>query len=217
MSFENDKFQQALKRVIENRVCEIHTALPGTIESYDNTSQKAEVILGVRKILLNGKTLSLPKLVEVPVLFPGSATAGIHFPMNKGDSVLIIFCERSIDNFLLTGKESNPVINRKHSLTDSVAIPGLLPFNKTSVSENNTDVIIIHKNAKVILKSNGDVEIDGDNINLGTGINLKALVNETFLTFFDTHVHTGGTIGGSTGVPTLPTLPTHQTSKVKAE
>lgn len=80
---------------------------------------------------------------------------------------------------------------------------------------------------KIVFKKNGDIEIHGEGdlkitpsgaIELGTSAAVKALVNETFATLFDTHTHLGVTVGGGvTGVPAVPLPPTILTTKTKAE
>ena len=51
----------------------------------------------------------------------------------------------------------------------------------------------------------------------GGDLLVQALVNESFLTAFDTHTHTAPSGGGATTPPIIPSLPTHKTSKTKAE
>ena len=41
----------------------------------------------------------LPVIQSVPVLFPRTKLSFIHFPIEVGDYVLLIFLERSIDKF----------------------------------------------------------------------------------------------------------------------
>jgi hypothetical protein len=160
----SSKFQQSIKQILENRVSQIHTALPGVVQSYDSSTQIAKVAPGVKKILVNGDEVELPVCTEVPVIMPGSGDAIIHFPIKKGDPVLLVFCQRAIDEFLLSGKISKPSKKRKHDLTDSVAIPGLLTFNNQGLAYNNEDLIVKKGSSKIVIKANGDVEINDDKI-----------------------------------------------------
>ncbi len=130
--------------------------------------------------------------------------------MQKDDPVAIFFSERSLENWYLTGDDSKPGDERRFDLSDSFCIPGLFSFNKSNLA--TSDALEIHNEGqRITIKKNGDID-------LGSGPVLQKLVNESFLTFFDAHTHTGVTTGpGISGPPVLPTLPTHKTTKVSAE
>lgn len=206
------KFQQAIARMIENRVSSIHTSIPAVVESYDYKSQTAEVTPAVKRLLANGDIITLPKIVEVPVLFPSSGDALIHWPITRGDTVLLVFSERQIDEFVRSGKISKPSQTRKHSLTDAVAISGILPTNKTSKAENADDLIITRGDSKIVIKKNGDVEISGGQIKLGSGI-LQKLIKESFQSVFNSHTH----ISNGAGVATNPPIPQSTSADITTE
>lgn len=146
------KFMQVVQQMIENRVTDVHTALPGIVDSYDDTTQIAEVTPAVKRVLKNGKEVILPKCTSVPILFPGGGNAVIKFPIEKGDLVLLVFCERSIDDVVVSGRLSNPNQKRKHSLSDAVAIPGLLPRSGS------------YTGASIVIEKNGTVDINNGNL-----------------------------------------------------
>jgi hypothetical protein len=88
------------------------------------------------------------------------------------------------------------------------------------VGINNTVKIYIKKADNSIVIKGGIVLIDSDHVELGGTTGLKKLATEDFCKMlFDLHVHTGGTISGSTGAPTFltATVPTALTSKTEAE
>ncbi len=106
----------------------IRVALPGRVESYDPTTQRASV----KPLIQDGyydeagerQTDPLPIVTDVPVAFQGSGTAFQSFPVSVGDTVLLVFCSSSIDKWLVQGGEVDPEDDRRHHLSDAVAIPG---------------------------------------------------------------------------------------------
>ncbi len=109
-------------------------SLPGRVESFDAESNTADVQPMVKETVENddGTTsqVSLPILTGVPIMFPSGGGLRITFPIAKGDTVLLVFADRSIDAFLAQGAESSPADQRRHSLSDAVAIPSLVSSNR---------------------------------------------------------------------------------------
>lgn len=188
----------AINKGIESALNIIHTAVPGRIEKYDSGSQKAEVKPLIKRSYTDGTSLSLPVIPNVPVIMPRTATFSLTFPVAAGDLVLLIFCERSLDRWLSNGGEVEPGDDKKHDLSDAIAIPGLYPFTETSPG-NGEDVEIKFKDQGIIIKSNGDIEVGSSS--------LKKLVNEEFQSVFNDHVHnvsTSGSAAAQLGVTSSP-------------
>ena len=105
----------------------IHTGLPGRIESYDVGEQKADIKPLLRRPLIasDGTELaaeSLPILMDVPIHFARGGGGFLSFPLAKGDLVHLFFVERSMDQWLdKNGEETTPADFRMHSLADAVA------------------------------------------------------------------------------------------------
>jgi len=131
---------ELINRLIENRLSDIHTAIPGRIEKYDYKKQEAEVTPTIKRRYANGDVKELPRLSGVPVQFPACKDGSLTFPVKKGDPVLIVFSERAIETWLSKGKVSAPDDPRKFSLTDAIAIPGLIPFSQGGLATDNTSV-----------------------------------------------------------------------------
>ena len=111
----------------------MHTAIPGRVLAYDRTQQRADVQPVVRFSRRNrdGERVTyLPAPVpNCPVVFPGSGSVSLTWDLASGDSCLIVFSERSIDEWLSTGEADNePADPRRFALTDGFVIPGGRPF-----------------------------------------------------------------------------------------
>jgi hypothetical protein len=70
----------------------------------------------------------LPIVVDVPVLMPAAGGIRIRLPIQVGDAVLLVFASSSLDRWLLHGGVTDPGDDRRHDLSDAVALPGLFDF-----------------------------------------------------------------------------------------
>lgn len=114
----------------------VSVALPATIVDYDHARQVATVKPTVSARRQDPESLALipealPTIGNVPVLFPSSTGFAWTFPLLPGDPVLLVFCDRSIDEWKATGAPENvPQDIRRFDLTDAVALVGLRPFTR---------------------------------------------------------------------------------------
>lgn len=159
--FNETDLGKACRDLVESMIGEIHTCMPGKIESYDYTRQKATVTPLLRRPYLDGSNVDYEPILEVPVVFPSSGSASITFPLNAGDTILLVFSERSLENWLPAGGKVNTSIASTHSVADAIAIPGLFPLNHTGAAANNTDLQVKLGSQKITIKANGDIEIGG--------------------------------------------------------
>jgi len=148
-----------------------HTSMPGTVLSYDPSQQRATIQPSINKSLTNGVTVVLPVLTNVPVIWPNSGGASITMPVLPGDTCLILFCERSIDDWITQGGNASGTITpsdpRKFDMSDGVAIMGLKPFNSTfPVGANNSDLLLKLGTAALALQPGGKVALGTNAIEL---------------------------------------------------
>lgn len=123
-------------------------ALPGRIESYDEGAQKADVF----PLLLeahqdaegNRQTSQSPVVTSVPILWPGGGGFRLTFPLQRGDTVLLLFADRSLDAWLEAGGVTDPIDPRMHHLSDGVAIPILHDFSRPWTGAR-TDAVTLGK------------------------------------------------------------------------
>ncbi len=107
---------EALKReILEN----LHTAMPGTILSYDSANGIARVQPGLRRQASGGKVLTAPELSGVPVFLsqPGQQ-------VSPGDPCILLFMDFCMDGWLETGQPVIPPSPRMHDLSDAFALAG---------------------------------------------------------------------------------------------
>ena len=155
---------EPLRRALREASSEMHVALPAQIERYDHTEQRADVLPLLRRVYVDGEVQGMPVVPDVPVVWPRSGGAQMTMPVRRGDTVLLVFTDRSIDRWLAQGGDVTPDDRRQHDLSDAVAVPGLVPFadfGDVEPSENNDDVLLRYAGSKVRVKQNGDVEVEG--------------------------------------------------------
>jgi hypothetical protein len=139
---------ELIKQAVENRVSQVHTSIPGRVESYDASKRKASIKPLVKRRYRDGRVDDMPVVVNVPVVFPEGGGARITFPVSRGDTGLLVFAERSIDVWLSRGGDVDPNDFRKHDISDGVFIPGLHPFN-SAPSADASSVVIEFGGAKI--------------------------------------------------------------------
>lgn len=120
---------QLYQRIINNIGFGIHVSLPCIVQKYDNETETIEAQPTVRERVIkpDGKIVYMdyPILINVPVMFPRAGNFLFKFPINQGDECLVVFSDLSIDNWYLFGNVQNPVEQRRHDLSDGIAVFGL--------------------------------------------------------------------------------------------
>lgn len=155
---------ELLNEFLDNRVAQVNISLPASIISYDYKAQKATVQPLINLTYNDGQVLPMPQIHNVPVMHPRTATASITFPVSIGDTVSLLFSQRSLEEWLTGGGLVTPDDSRINNLTDAQAILGLYPFNNPSPAENNNDLLIQSNGNKIRLKPNGITEIECQDI-----------------------------------------------------
>ncbi|HEX3045400.1 MAG TPA: Gp138 family membrane-puncturing spike protein [Bacillota bacterium] len=180
-----------IKALIDQYLTELHVALPARIESYDPKTLRATVTVLAKKTL-EGKPVTIPPIVEVPVMILKSGPFIIRPPYVPGDIVQVLFNERALDNIFITGEPQEVGLNRMHSLDDAVVIGGMRVENANNLPEEYSDSLYlanVDANAKVVIKPNGDVIINGGQIFLGEGATEGVSLGTSLKGWLDGHTH----------------------------
>ena len=163
----------------------------GIIESFDPVNQNATIKLvdkGVYEYTENETIIDYPPLLEVPVIIHKTTDGGITIPIIKGDTCLVVFNDRDLDNWLLNGLIQRPNTLRKHDLSDAIAIIGIKNQKNKIADYNNLATVINYKDNKITIDDaeinllnsvgNGNIIID-DKIDIKNAAeNLKALITD---------------------------------------
>jgi len=155
---QSPTWADVIQGAIDARLGDVHTALPGRVESFNKTTQRASVQALVRRPYYdeNGdrQTERIPVFQDVPVMFPGSGKNRMTTPVKSGDLVLLVFASASLDLVLSQGVETDPKDDRRHSLSDAIAIPGFYTFTSLPTTAPD-DAVVIHAEDEVRLGGPG--------------------------------------------------------------
>lgn len=159
------KFFNSLKGNLSEQT---NSAMVGRIERFDASKMKADVLPLIRS--KNGAKPSM--LIGVPVSMLRAGGFVIRPPYKKGDIVLVVFVDRDMDNFMLSGRQSTPETNRTHSLDDAVVVGSVMPFTESLPSGHSNDLVIGTENfsSKIVMQPDGNIVIDGKSVTIkGSG------------------------------------------------
>ncbi|KGP42276.1 Gp138 family membrane-puncturing spike protein [Morganella morganii] len=215
----NPSLLDVLSQHASNERNDIHTALPAKVVSCDGHS--ATVQLMITQVMRGGETLALPPLVDVPVGFYRGGGFCVTVPVKAGDEGLVIFAERCIDGWYVSGQQSAPLDTRFHDYSDAFFLPqgssqpNRIPaYSADSLSLQTDDgsTFIRIKPGKIIMQ--GDIEhtgnrtqqgnslVNGDHSVNGNSESSGGTIKHNGKDIGDTHTHSGvETGGGNTGAP----------------
>jgi hypothetical protein len=205
------EFTQEVKNTVSELISGVHTAISGTILSYNSGSGMASISTNGKFKKPDGKYIDYPKLNSVPVLIAQACgqDCTIAYPIKQGDGCLVLFLEQG----------ENDV---SFDLSNAVALVGLFTSpNSLSQEAQDDDKLIIQKNDhrihikpdEVLIKYSDDVnalfKADGITLkapkitldtplveNTGNAVT-KGTTKTSNSLVLDTHKHTDS-IGGNT-------------------
>lgn len=203
----------------------LNTALPCKVVSFDKDTQLAVVQIMIDKQDGSKKSFPYPELEDIPVLQPFSGNIVMTFPIEEGDTGMLIFNQRNIDTFIVEGTQTVPFDNRLHDIQDAVLIMGLthqkrlIPEydddgmairtldNKTSIQLKQDGTINLSAGSTIIeVASDGSVSITTDTLKVNGDIEATGDIKSTGgdvvagATSLKNHGHlSGGTLVGYSG------------------
>lgn len=187
-----DLFEQFSEVLMES----INCMKIGTIQSFDALTQTATVEIAAKRTKLTNDDVSelqeYPLLVDVPVVFLSGGSAHLTFPVAQGDSCIVIFNDFEKIKWFTTGTIQPTITERKHDISDGVAIVGLRNMQNLIQNFNQFVELAFNDTSKIIVGSE-NITLDNPQTN-ATG-NLIVYGNTDSSTY-----STGGTAGLTTQV-----------------
>lgn len=158
---------EAVRAALDGRLAEVWTALPGVVQSFDSVALTVSVQPAIKGRVArpDGSELSvtLPLLVDVPVVFPRGGGFTLTFPVAAGDECLVVFAARCIDSWWQSGGIGEPLETRQHDLSDGFALVG--PFSQAQALDgvNAEDVQLRHDDGQafVAIKPDHTIQAQG--------------------------------------------------------
>lgn len=135
-----------LNTTLDNLKKEIFSTLNccqiGKIKSVDTSAGTVQVNLQIKRAAQDGTSTAIPVLTDCPYFVLQGGGAYIDMPIAAGDYCIVLFNDRDIDNWWKSGNQADPATNRKHHLSDGIALVGIMPKTSVLASEGNSLGII---------------------------------------------------------------------------
>ncbi len=166
--------ESAMIAFFEHQMRKVYTAIPAVIIAVRSDEKQSVDV----KPLINQVFADLeddtehPVLLHVPLIYPSSSTSAVTFPVHPGDTVMLVFSQAGTDVFKSgDGTAQPPSDNRRFSIRDAIAIPGLFPFgsainqvSKHTLPHSTDDLVVFHNlgtsaECELRMKPTGKVEI----------------------------------------------------------
>lgn len=115
---------------LQARLEEVHTTLPGIVQSYDAKTRTATVKPRIKLRSFHGDILDIPPIPSVPVVWPSTSGFSVFGKLKAGDGVILHVFEASAGNWQRGTSDAEAEDETRFSLQDMVAIPGLWQMAK---------------------------------------------------------------------------------------
>jgi hypothetical protein len=126
-----------------------------TIQSFNSTNQTATATMNYTKTVFQlDPTTGLyqpvqqdyPLMVDMPVIVLGGGQGNLTFPIAAGDQCVVLFNDRSIDNWFQSGQKGPVASSLFHCFSDGLVLVGLNSLN--SLISNYDTIRVLLSNAK---------------------------------------------------------------------
>lgn len=178
--------------------------LIGEIVKFNPEFQTANIKIKFKKYLLDNTEKDYPVLLDCPIIIHNMERK----PVLIGDECLVIFNDKDLDNWYISGTVVSPNTMRVHSINDAIAIIGIHNKTNSIANYNNDELGYNYLNKKLLIDlSTNKILIENENKNLKTLIqNLIDIIKNL------------QTIPASVGVPlTLQPTVITQLEQIKTE
>ena len=178
----------------------------GRLKTFNQTTKTATIKL-LFKRAINDKIISYPVLVDCPVFTLQGGGGSLKMPIAAGDTCLVLFADRNIDNWYSTGSEAAPGNQRCHDISDGIAIVGIDSLVSSLANYDDNVNLTIPATKKLVVSGGATAEILGS-----AALALLTELN-TFIATYNLHTHVE--TGSTTNVPTQQQASQTGTTKLK--
>lgn len=140
---ETPTLTQTIQAAIKSAMLDLHTMMPGTITAWDPSTGLADVQPALKWKPVDADAQNIPILTEVPVIVLGTNAGRLGLKLAPGDSVMLLFSERSIELWMERGGQIDPEDSRRHDLSDAVALAGLYPAGMGPRSNQAPELLLL--------------------------------------------------------------------------
>ena len=216
----------------------LRVALPGIVQEFYPATQTVDVLIATNEydwftsppqgsnanpppINIQTSASQLPLLYGIPVFIPNGGGLNLTFPITKGDECVVLFCDTPFWGWFQSGKtNNNPIDQRRHSLSDGIAIfgvrstPRVLPSYSTTSAQLRTDdgatLVDIKSGTITVTAATVNVNATNATVNGSSNVTIAGSSSVTISTntkidgkTFLTHTHSGVQAGGADTGPVV--------------
>jgi len=219
-------------QAIEDRVfSRLRVALPAIVQNFNpGPPATVDVVIATNELVRQNEaadgqgfapvttSVQVKPLVGLPVSMPGGGGYSLTFPIQPGDECLVIFADTPVDVWAQNGGvNNNPVNQRRHSLSDGIAVFGIrsrprgLDGYSTSSTQLRTDdgsVVIDLADGQITVTA-PTVVVNSEHATIAGSGDVHISGGASKHTFIDgknfwLHAHGGVTAGTGTTGPPVP-------------
>lgn len=194
----------------DRNAANIHTSIPAIIQSVDYANQVVSAVPAIQIKIVDPNTkivryINRPVITNIPMALAWSESLGLGttMPYKAGDKCTLIFAERALDNFLISGQISAPADGptpetctiRCFDETDAMCFPGIITKAKipnyspdaveirnadksSLLSVSNTSLTLKQGDVSIVL-ANGKISIVGDIEHTGNQTSTGTITGQT--------------------------------------
>ena len=189
------QLERVLKDNFYNMISKVNTCMVGIVINTDNLTDGFVDVLPLANNVIGDQSVEYPTLYYVPVVMPCTNSSAIVMPIEQGDTVLLVFSQRNIEEFKYGTKQVfDPTTSRMFDINDAIAIAGFNISQESIWNPNNyktgytpTSLKITHNIGKdnechIEMDSKGGVSVEATTFNVNcktANINASEKVNIT--------------------------------------
>ena len=177
-----DHIGELFQQLFDWAILDLNFCVPGIVKQYNARTRRATVQPGNRRVFADGEERAFPPIHNVQVVWPRGRHGSLHFRLQDGDPVLLLFSQSGLAEFRRTHRLSTPDANGGHALKDAMAIPGFgavqeieavddydtwqsddgqrsFRMNESTVEAHNADTNFVLRPDGVEVNADGDLDM----------------------------------------------------------
>jgi hypothetical protein len=206
-------WRAALDSWFDSKILNVHTSFPAVVEAV-NSDNTVDVIPLIKTKLSDGSQKLYPTIpdVRLQIYSAKKGNSFITVPVTQGDNVWVFVSERDMANVMDSDGQSaqDATTLNTHDLSDCFCVPcfsvdsNAIPIDPDNIVISNGNTTITIKESEVVVDTNS-YKINADSVNItASSFNVdSSSFTHNGVDVGSTHIHSGGTIDGLTGVPEL--------------
>ncbi len=207
----SDDFSRIFQGIMEG----VATVTVGVVTAYDSDTRRGDAQpLIMRQYRGQSQPQMMAQVRDIPIYQSGTKRASVRFPVEPGDNVILISCDRAFRNWLAGDGDARPARKvRTHSINDTFGF--LVRFDQNTDADDDgdpDDLVMRHNDGVLRIKPSGQIQIGHDKGNKAAARKGDTVVADdktdqeyfTWLTGFVT-ILTSWTVAGGDGGLALKT------------